>query len=125
MISLTGVRNIYKYNKIYSGADPEFIEGDVFKTIIPLIVQGTTPATTPVITPATTPAEVDSDERTREILEFCKKPRSRQEIQDFIGIKSARDFRKRVLNPLIKDGLLKRTIPESPTSPNQKYYSNR
>lgn len=113
----SGVRNIYKYNKIDSGAEPEFIEGDVFKTIIPL----TTPATTPVITPA----EVDIDERTREILEFCKKPRSRQEIQDFIGIKSARDFRKRVLNPLIKGGLLKRTIPESPTSPNQKYYSNR
>lgn len=33
----SGVRNIYKYNKIYSGVDPKFIEGDVFKTIIPLI----------------------------------------------------------------------------------------
>jgi len=32
----SGVRNIYKYSKIYSGADPTFIEGDVFKTIIPL-----------------------------------------------------------------------------------------
>lgn len=117
----SGVRNIYKYNKIYSGADPEFIEGDVFKTIIPLVA----PAITPAATPAATPAEVDSDERTRDILEYCKKPRSRQEIQDFIGIKSARDFRKRVLNPLVKGGLLKRTIPESPTSPNQKYYSDR
>jgi ATP-dependent DNA helicase RecG len=117
----SGVRNIYKYNRIYSGANPEFIEGDVFKTIIPL----TTPASTPATTPASTPAEVDSDERTREILEYCKKPRSRQEIQDFIGIKSARDFRKRVLNPLVKGGLLKRTIPKSPTSPKQKYYSER
>jgi len=26
---------------------------------------------------------------------------------------------------LIKDGLLKRTLPGSPTSPNQKYYYNR
>lgn len=33
----SGVRNIYKYSKIYSGADPVFIEGDVFKTIIPLV----------------------------------------------------------------------------------------
>ncbi|MCB2308739.1 hypothetical protein LGL08_19465 [Clostridium estertheticum] len=32
----SGVRNIYKYNKIYSGAEPIFIEGDIFKTIIPL-----------------------------------------------------------------------------------------
>ena len=35
----SGVRNIFKYNKIYTSADPEFIEGDVFKTIIPLTMQ--------------------------------------------------------------------------------------
>ena len=33
----SGVRNLYKYTKIYSGGEPELIEGDVFKTIIPLI----------------------------------------------------------------------------------------
>ena len=32
----SGVRNLYKYSKIYSGKDPEFIEGDVFKIIVPL-----------------------------------------------------------------------------------------
>ncbi len=37
----SGVRNIYKYNKIYSGAEPTFIEGDVFKTVIPLTPQAT------------------------------------------------------------------------------------
>jgi len=36
---------MFKYNKIYSGADPEFIEGDVFKTIIPLVEQATLQAT--------------------------------------------------------------------------------
>lgn len=30
------VRNLYKYTKIYSGGEPELIEGDVFKTIVPL-----------------------------------------------------------------------------------------
>ena len=33
----SGVRNLYKYTKIYSGGVPELVEGDVFKTIIPLI----------------------------------------------------------------------------------------
>ena len=33
----SGVRNIYKSNKIYSGADPVFIEEDVFKTTILLV----------------------------------------------------------------------------------------
>ena len=32
----SGVRNLYKYTKIYSGGEPELIEGDVFKAIIPL-----------------------------------------------------------------------------------------
>ncbi|MDR1070425.1 MAG: putative DNA binding domain-containing protein [Gracilibacteraceae bacterium] len=32
----SGVRNLMKYTKLYSGGEPELIEGDIFKTIIPL-----------------------------------------------------------------------------------------
>jgi ATP-dependent DNA helicase RecG len=32
----SGIRNLYKYTKLYSGKEPELIEGDIFKTIIPL-----------------------------------------------------------------------------------------
>lgn len=32
----SGVRNIVKYSKVYSGTTPEFIDGDVFKTKISL-----------------------------------------------------------------------------------------
>jgi ATP-dependent DNA helicase RecG len=32
----SGVRNLYRYTKIYSGGEPQLIEGDVFKTIVPL-----------------------------------------------------------------------------------------
>lgn len=32
----SGVRNLFKYTKFYSGADPEFHEGDVFRLIVPL-----------------------------------------------------------------------------------------
>lgn len=32
----SGMRNTYKYTKMYSGAEPEFIEGDIFRIIIPL-----------------------------------------------------------------------------------------
>lgn len=32
----SGVRNIFKYSKYYSGKEPEFIEGDVFRIIVPL-----------------------------------------------------------------------------------------
>lgn len=32
----SGVRNLYKYSKYYSGAEPSFMEGDVFRIIVPL-----------------------------------------------------------------------------------------
>ena len=116
----SGVKNIVKYNRIYSGADPVFMEEDVFRTIIPLTMHVSDQATPQAIPQAET--EVYED-RTREILEFCKTPRTRQEIQNHIEIKDPKDFRKRILNPLIKGGLLKLTIPDKPTSPNQKYYA--
>jgi ATP-dependent DNA helicase RecG len=114
----SGVRNIYKYNIIYSGSDPKFIEGDVFKTIIPLTPQDTPQADAQDTTQAT--AQVDN--QTRRILEFCKIPRIRSEIQEFLNLKHRENFRKNILNPLVNRGLLKLTIPDKPTSPKQKYY---
>ena len=32
----SGVRNIFKYSKYYSGEELEFVEGDVFRIIVPL-----------------------------------------------------------------------------------------
>lgn len=32
----SGMRNIYKFTKLYFGGVPQFVEGDVFKTVIPL-----------------------------------------------------------------------------------------
>ena len=32
----SGVGNIFKYSKYYSGEEPEFVEGDVFRIIVPL-----------------------------------------------------------------------------------------
>ena len=32
----SGVRNLYEYTKIYSGGEPELVDGDVFRTIVPL-----------------------------------------------------------------------------------------
>lgn len=32
----SGVKNLFKYSKFYSGKNPEFEEGDVFRIIVPL-----------------------------------------------------------------------------------------
>lgn len=117
----SGVRNIYKYNMIYSGTEPIFIEEDVFKTIIPLYEQTTNQATNQASDQATNQADGEIED----LLEFCRIPRSRSEMQEFMGLSNRGYFRTKILNPLIKGGLLKLTIPKKPTSPNQKYYSER
>ena len=32
----SGVRNLFRYSKYYSGQDPEFFEGNIFRIIVPL-----------------------------------------------------------------------------------------
>ena len=32
----SGVRNLFKYSKYYSGQEPQFVEGDIFRIIVPL-----------------------------------------------------------------------------------------
>ncbi|MDD2502951.1 MAG: putative DNA binding domain-containing protein [Clostridia bacterium] len=124
----SGVRNIYKYNKIYSGAEPTFIEGDIFKTIVPLTTEASAQAGAQASAQAGAQVDhtdLDDDNRVKEILDYCKIARTRNEIQVMLGIQSRSYFRKKILKPLINGGLLKLTIPTKPTSPNQKYYSNR
>ena len=58
-----------------------------------------------------------------EIIQFCREPRSREEIQLHLKLKDREYFRKNFLKPLIEKGILKLTIPHKPKSPKQKYYS--
>ena len=49
-------------------------------------------------------------------------PVSANEIMKKLGIKSKETLRKNYLEPAIKEGLVKLTIPDKPTSKNQMYY---
>ena len=63
----------------------------------------------------------DKTEEHRALIEFLGTPRTRQEIQEFCGISSSHYFRDKLLVPLVKSGEVVLTIPDKPTSPNQKY----
>ena len=56
------------------------------------------------------------------ILEFCKEPRSRKEIAKFLEIKTPVYAYSKYILPLIKEGRIAMTIPDIPTSRNQRYY---
>ena len=66
----------------------------------------------------------DKTEEHRALIEFLGTPRTRQEIQEFCGISSSHYFRDKLLVPLVKSGEVVLTIPDKPTSPNQKYICN-
>ena len=61
------------------------------------------------------------DKMQDEILAFCNVPRSKAEIMERFDYKNAKSFTKLYLAPLIQSGQIKLTVPEKPTSKNQKY----
>ena len=62
-----------------------------------------------------------SQEQVKALLDFCKTPRSRKEMQEFVGVEGRKAFNNNFLKPLFDDGKIKMTIPDKPNSRNQKY----
>lgn len=58
-----------------------------------------------------------------DLLAFCKTPRSRQEIANYLGIKTVFYAMSHYVQPLLQSGQLAMTLPESPKSRKQRYYA--
>lgn len=54
------------------------------------------------------------------LLGFCKTPRSREDIAEYLGLGSV-TYAMRNVTPLIESGKIRMTKPETPKSKNQKY----
>ena len=61
------------------------------------------------------------DVRMKQILEFCKEPRTASEILENLGLSDRKNLMETYLNPMLETGMLTMTEPETPTSRNQKY----
>lgn len=59
------------------------------------------------------------------IVEFCKEPKSRKEIADFLEMKTITYAYSKYIQPLLEQGRLAMTKPDIPTSKNQKYFKVR
>ncbi len=62
-------------------------------------------------------------ERADDILAFCKTPRTRKEICEYLGLSSVSYAIQTHVMPLVESGQIKLAIPEKPKSPKQLYYS--
>ena len=55
------------------------------------------------------------------LLEFCRTPRSRSEIVDYLAIASKQYALRRYLDPLVHAGAIRMTKPDVPRSKEQQY----
>ena len=57
------------------------------------------------------------------LLVYCQVPRSRQEIADFLHLRTTSYVMSEYIKPLLESGRLALTLPEKPGSRNQKFYT--
>jgi ATP-dependent DNA helicase RecG len=108
----SGMRKLIRYGKAYGGADPELIEGDIFRIVVKVPEFGAIGEVTPGVSskhPAST-AQV-----TAQVGEFCREPRSSKEIMAMLKLKHWKTFQSNYLNPLMDAGFIERTIPDKPS----------
>ena len=70
--------------------------------------------------PAERPTKQDS---ASDLLIFCQTPRTRKELSEFLGIKSTFYAMQHYVIPLVTAGKLAMTLPDTPRSRNQKFYT--
>lgn len=76
---------------------------------------------TPLPTGATAQRPLPPQADEKELLRFCRTPRSRADIMAFLHISSSNYAFRRYIDPLLQSGALRMTIPEKPRSHSQQY----
>lgn len=66
-------------------------------------------------------AEADVEIGKKNLLDFCRTPRTRKEIADFLQVKTVGYAINKYVRPLVEAGTLQMTCPERPKSRTQQY----
>ncbi len=117
----SGMRKMMKYGKLYGGADPRLIEGDMFRMIVsaPEFGASGAPHVREVEDQVGTKSGPSRDQV--DVLGLCLTERSMKELLEHFGRNNRTKLRERLLTPLLMSGLIEMTIPEKPTSSKQRY----
>lgn len=114
------MRKMMRYGKAYGGADPQMIEGDVFRIIVKVPEFG--PAGDVGKGAQEAQSRAQSGAQSDRIIELLESGSlSAAELVDGLGLKSKSGALKRSLQQLLDDGLAEYTIPDKPSSRLQKY----
>lgn len=66
-----------------------------------------------------------SEVQLEQTLNFCKNAKTIQEMMDLLSFKDRTKFRIKYIKPFLELELIAMTLPEIPSSPNQKYYTTQ
>jgi ATP-dependent DNA helicase RecG len=128
----SGMRRMMRYGKAYGGADPEMIEGDIFRIVVKVPEFEATAVVEPNIQSEAQVAaheaqsgaqsKAQSRAQSDEIIKLLGSGSlSAAELVAKLGLKSKTGALKRSLQQLLDNGLVEYTIPDKPTTRLQKY----
>ena len=60
-----------------------------------------------------------------DLIIFCRTPRTRKEISEYLGLSSVTYTIQTYIMPLVEQGLIKMSMPDKPKSPKQLFYSDK
>lgn len=107
----SGIPTIRRTMQEYNLPQPEFLD-ERGSFIVKLYKYGEN-----TVTPEMQKIEND------ELILFCKTPRTRKEICDYLGLHSITYAIQTHVMPLVDQGIIKMSIPDKPKSPKQLFYS--
>ena len=127
----TGIRNLYHYVPIYTGADPVIMDDDMYtvKMNLPKSMQmlkavgEDTAQDTAQVTVQDT-AQVSNQVKML-IVTLGEETLSRDELMARLHLEHRENFRSTYLKPAIDDEFVNLTIPDKPTSGKQKYFLSK
>lgn len=117
----SGMRKMMMYGKKFGEADPQLIEGDVFRMIISVPEFGDNPAVVPEIDRATPEVTPEVAPEVIRLLSKIQGDMDRATLQKALGLKAEKNFRLLYIQPALAAGVVEMTIPDKPTSSKQKY----
>lgn len=107
----SGIPTIRRTMQEYNLPQPEFLD-ERGSFIVKLYKYGESVAT------------IETEEKEdKELVLFCRTPRTRKEICEYLGLNSITYAIQTHVMPLVEKGIIKMSIPDKPKSPKQLFYS--
>ena len=112
-----------KYGKAFGGANPEMIEGDIFRIIVKCPdFEARQIDSTELRPELEAQSEAQSGAQSGPILQaLCERSLSANELTEILGLRSKTGAFKRTIKDLLDKKFIEYTIPEKPNSRLQKY----